>query len=287
MNNTLPKPSTKKQITPLKLRFSFSEENTKSTWIKDDPFTSHFMNAMSLTFPDGERFFMDAVRSFKNEIKDEAIQKDIQGFIYQEAFHGNAHENFNKFLKDQGYPVEKLTYLVKVLLKKIQEVCDSQKHLDTVPLAITCGLEHITAILGNLLLTNHGLTNKMDKNMQTLWLWHALEELEHKAVAYDVYSTVQQNYFERIFFFLVGTVAFLLAIHAFQFILLEKDNMNTLKTWVVGLNRLYGIGGYVSSTIPTWVTYLRPGFHPWKEQDNSFLIGPWKNIITENNNTNA
>lgn len=279
--NTLPRPSIIKNIRPLRLRFSFSKEKTPSAWIKDDLFMSHFLNAMSLSFPDGERFFMDSVRSFKEQIGDEQLQKDIQGFIAQEGLHGNAHENFNNMLKDQGYPVEKLITLVQTALNNLQKLCRKHKALESVPLAVTCGLEHITAVLGDLVLTNHTLTNDMHDSVKNLWIWHALEETEHKAVAYDVYSTQYQNYLERVSVFLVSSIIFILAIHAFQYVLLEKDNSNNLKTWVGGLNKLYGINGYVTSIVPMWLTYLKPGFHPWKEQDNSHLINQWKYIITE------
>jgi uncharacterized protein len=282
--HTLPKrPTSIKSISPWRLRFSFNPEITPKDWIKDDLFMSHFLNAMSLTFPDGERFFMDAVRSFKHDIKDTDIQKDIQGFIAQEGLHGNAHESFNLFLKEQGYPTEKIISLVKYALKKVQDLCQEKEGLESIPLAFTCGLEHITAILGDLLLTNHELTNKMHDSVQPMWIWHAIEETEHKAVAYDVYATMYQNYPERTGTFLLASVVFILAIHAFQYALLAKDNKNDLQTWLVGLNRLYGINGYITSVIPMWLTYLKPGFHPWGDdyQDNTHLIGPWKNIVLD------
>src|SRR5690606_41942592 len=52
----------------------------------------------------------------------------------------------------------------------------------------TCALEHFTAMLAETILEHPEMLEGMDERVLPLWLWHAVEESEHKSVAFDVYQ---------------------------------------------------------------------------------------------------
>src|SRR3546814_16965350 len=54
-------------------------------------------------------------------------------------------------------------------------------------LAATCALEHFTATLANAILADPAHLAGADAEAQRMWRWHAIEEIEHKAVAYDTW----------------------------------------------------------------------------------------------------
>ena len=73
-------------------------------WHGGDAFKSHFFDAMSLLFPDGERFFIDAVRAYRDQVTDPQQQAQIRGFIGQEAHHSREHQHYSEALRESGYP---------------------------------------------------------------------------------------------------------------------------------------------------------------------------------------
>src|SRR5207244_3358365 len=78
-------------------------------------------------------------------------------------------------------------------------------------LAVTIALEHFTAIMADAMLTNDGVLEGADPRMAALWRWHAIEETEHKAVAFDVYKTVAPGFLgwlRRCLIMLSATVIF-------------------------------------------------------------------------------
>lgn len=253
------------QVIPRRIDFAF-DETLPRAWYDNDIFLTHFMNALSITFPEGERMFMDAVRNVQAQVKDEQTRKDIAGFMGQEALHGRAHEAFNEFLLARGYPMDKL---------EAQVAADIAGHRpDHTPsslLALTCALEHITAIMGNLLLSHPELQQMMHEEIRQLWIWHALEETEHKAVAFDVYQELYGNYVQRVGWLLLSTIGLLASVTVFQYALLQRDGANSPGRWLKGLWRMWGRKGLLTPLLPDWLEYFKPDFHPW-QQDNSALI---------------
>ena len=79
-------------ITPRRMGFSFEGIQHDDYWFDNDPVLTHLLNILSLTFPDGERFFVDSVRALRDQVDDKERQKDISGFIGQEAMHSLEHQ---------------------------------------------------------------------------------------------------------------------------------------------------------------------------------------------------
>lgn len=154
-------------------------------WHEQGSHVSHFFNALSLLFPAGELFFMDSVRHYREQIHDPELKRQIQGFIGQEAMHSREHVRYNDLLQDAGLPAH-------LLDRRLRMILDFQKkHFPAAfNLAITVALEHYTAILADLLLRDPSRFGDSVEGYRQMWLWHALEETEHKSVSYDVFNSV-------------------------------------------------------------------------------------------------
>ena len=149
-----------------KMDFGFEFKDLPRYWNDNDPFKTHFMNALSCLFLEGERMFIDAVRDHQHLITDPRLQEQIKSFIKQEAIHGNEHHQFSKYLDSLGYPatkVEAFERKEKVWMKKWMP---ARRRL-----AITCAVEHFTAILAHQVLTNPEATEGMDPRFKEMWLW--------------------------------------------------------------------------------------------------------------------
>lgn len=170
------------------IRFALPPERAKDWHVQGVPVT-HFMNALSLLFPAGERFFMDSVRNYRDRIEDPELKKQVLGFIGQEAMHTREHIEYNDLLQSSGLPAHKLDKRLWTILGWFKKALPHSMQL-----AITIALEHYTAILANQLLSGH--EHRIDGSVegyQQMWMWHAMEETEHKAVSYDVWTTVMNR----------------------------------------------------------------------------------------------
>jgi predicted metal-dependent hydrolase len=232
-------------------------------WFGGDPFQSHLLHALSLTFPDGERFFMDAVRHYVDRIDSPALRHEIARFLAQEAAHGKAHEAFNDWVRALGLDTEPIVEEVQENLRV------ARTHPPRAQLAATCALEHFTAILAELLFANDELRAQMDPEMLRLWQWHAVEETEHKAVAFDTYQAVGGTYRTRVLIMAFTTVSFLANVSRFQVRLLKSDvalgpSPDVVRTMLRGWFRLWVYPGTFRPLVPAYLDYFRRDFHPWQ-----------------------
>lgn len=243
-------------------------------WFDNDPFMTHFMNALSLLFPEGERFFVDAVRRFRDQIEDSGRQRDLSGFIGQEAMHSRAHHRFNEFLERHGYPADRLEGALKRDLDQVRE------HLPPLrQLATTVALEHVTAVMAELMLDHEDVREAIHSRVRPLWLWHAIEETEHKAVAWDLFQDVGGTYGMRVRAMLRASLMLAITTTRYQYRFLAKDGLaGRPSVWLRGWWRLWGPRGYLSRLAPAYLAYFRPDFHPWLI-DQSAQADYWKNRL--------
>jgi predicted metal-dependent hydrolase len=147
---------------------------------------SHFWATFSATLPEGEEFFVRSVRHYRDQITDPVLKKQVAGFIGQEAMHGRGHRAFNARLAELGYPMERI--------ERFQERINSfqEKHSSPeVNLASTVVAEHFTALIAEMAMTDERVRSTFGHGaVRDIYMWHALEESEHKAVAFDVYRAV-------------------------------------------------------------------------------------------------
>lgn len=206
-------------IKPRRMNFQF-DSSVPRYWFDNDPFQTHFLNAMSLLFPEGEQFFVDAVRRFRDRVDDPERQKEISGFIGQEAMHSLEHAHFNDFLEHYGYPADRLQASLKEGLDQMRENAPALRQL-----AMTVALEHITAVMAELMLEHGDVREKVHAKVRPLWIWHAIEETEHKAVAWDLFHDVGGTYAMRVQALIKATLMLMTTTTRFQYQFLKKDGL--------------------------------------------------------------
>lgn len=260
--------SLSKTVGPIPVRrqdFDFS--NISNHWYRGDTAASTIFNAISIVFPAGEKQFIDTVKYYRADVTDEALKNDIKGFIGQESHHGHQHEKMNDAMKDMGYSIDKITSFFEkamVFTNKIWSPYDL--------LAQTTAFEHFTAMLADRFLQlDHKDSNS---EMIKVWTWHALEESEHKSVAFDVLNTIEARfkYPRRILAYLFATIMIFSvasggAIHMF----LKDGLFFKISTWKGVAKFLFGSDGILHGMGSYYMAYFRRDFHPW-QLDCSHLI---------------
>lgn len=262
-------------IRPQRMGFHF-DGNVPRYWFANDPVLTHFMNVFSLTFPDGEQYFVDSVRAMRDRVTDPARQRDISGFIGQEAMHSLEHRSFNAHLEAQGYAElsREATGFARQMVRYASKHFPPEWNL-----AATAGLEHITAILADAILNDEKLLEQIDPSVRDLWMWHAIEETEHKAVAFDLYKDVKDSYVHRVGIFLRVTLPLLAFMSTYTYHFLKQDQLHRKpRVLARGLWKMWGVNGVFTRVVPAYLDYLRPGFHPW-DDDNSELVARFKEQI--------
>lgn len=158
----------------------------------DDIFFSNLFAVLSSMFPAGEDFFVRTVRHYRNEIDDAELRRQIGGFIGQEAIHGREHDRFNELLHEHGYPTKAIDRDMERLFAIVSRTVPHNAQV-----AMTAFMEHFTATLGEQLLTHPDFEGMLDEELSTMLAWHALEECEHKAVAFDAMRAVDDSELTR------------------------------------------------------------------------------------------
>ena len=237
---------------------------------------SHVLTVLSSTFPEGEKFFVRSVASARGDITDPDLLADIDGFIGQEEMHGREHKVLNEKLAEFGYPTRGIDSYVRGLYW-VRERIQTKK----VNLAFTAALEHYTATLAELLLTDEEARKSVGKpGARDILTWHALEESEHKAVAYDVYKAVGGGEFTRIFVMFLTDLLFIFETGVMLVISLLKDPT----TWRHPLKVLRSLLRLPSQpfmsmrALKILSEYHKPGFHP-NDRDTTQLIAEWRQAL--------
>jgi predicted metal-dependent hydrolase len=169
-------------IHPRDFRFARGEDRLAKDWNGGDFFRTAFFNSMSILFPIGEKTFIDSVMAHRKHVVEPGLKADVKGFIAQESVHRREHQRFNEELcAARGYDLAHLE-------RRIRQSAAADKHLDPlVFLASTVAYEHLTATIAHSILTEESWFAGADSEVANMWKWHAIEEIEHKAVAFDVY----------------------------------------------------------------------------------------------------
>ncbi len=239
-------------------RFDFSQVPTY--WSGGDPFVTRFHDALSINFPLGERFFIESVAAFADRVEDPALRAAIDVFSRQEGQHGGAHSQYNKLLRKQGIDVDKILEVLAGHKRATQRLPPKLQ------LALTAAAEHLTATLAEGLLRDPAfLGSSTDPEMRALYLWHAVEEVEHKAVAFDVFQRAAGgSYWLRVRAMLMITVYLHLRVASLMGHMFEADKLADRGAIVRrGLWRMYGPRGMLTRMLPSYLAWFKPGFHPW------------------------
>lgn len=231
-------------------------------WFGGDAFKTRFFDAMSMLFPEGEKFFIQCVRDYRERITDPQMQADVRDFIYQEGQHGMIHDAYNRRVARQGVAVDAIEGRMKRIL-----AFQRRNFPRKMTLAQTAAAEHMTAIMAHSFTADRGMFAEADPRMRALYVWHAVEEIEHKSVAFDVMQKVAGiGYGWRMLGMLYLSIVF--PLHTFLILrhMLKVDGVkNRLGVWMRGLAWLYGPRGVMTRLMPHYLAYYKPGFHPWSK----------------------
>ena len=232
-------------------------------WCAGDPFRTALFNALSMSFPIGEQFFIDSVRNgFKALPPDQQprFEAEVKGFIGQEATHRRLHALYNAHLEKLGL-VNDWEPRARERLK--MEGADVRHWL-----GITAANEHFTAIFADWMLNNPDLLGDQDARLKTLWLWHSAEESEHKSTAFDLYQALGGSHEWRVKWMRRITTVFLIDTLRQTVNNLQRDGtLWQWRTWTSAASYLFGRRGLIRQTYRPWREYFRTDFHP-SQQDS-------------------
>lgn len=233
---------------------------------------SHAVAVLSSVFPDGEDFFVRSVRNFRDEITDPELRRQVNGFIGQEATHGREHRAVNRRLAELGYPTRRTESFTRRGLAARTRFLSPASNL-----AATAALEHFTATLAELLLTDERLRADIGEGpVLDVLEWHALEESEHKAVAFDVYVAVGGGERLRTMTMNLTTVGFIVGMTAQTALSLLGDpatfERGRLRESLGRLRRAPYLDRELWRRLRE---YNRRGFHP-EDRDTTELVRRWR-----------
>jgi predicted metal-dependent hydrolase len=256
-------------ITPRDRRFG-REAKQERWWFAGDPVATAFHTSLSITFPKGEAMFIESVKAFR-EGAPPKLEAEIRAFTQQEVMHSREHVAFNKRVVAAGYDVAPLEAVVDEILAIIKT------RPPIVNLAATMALEHYTAILASVILGDRDYFKGVDREQADMWRWHAIEELEHKGVAYDTWLHATRDWSKwkrwklKSLMMMLVTVNFWKKRVAGSAELLRQDGFTRwgrARVWWY----LVGNPGLLRKIFFPWLAYFLPGFHPWNHDDRH-LIG--------------
>jgi len=239
---------------------------------QDDLIASHVTAGLSAVFPDGEDFFVRSVRHFRDQITDPELKRQVAGFIGQEAMHGREHRAFNARLAELGYPTKQVERFTKWGLETREKIAPARANL-----AATAALEHFTATLAELVLTDEETRESFGHPaVRDLFAWHALEESEHKAVAFDVYKAVGGSERMRVWTMNFIRWGFVLGMGFQVFVSLLMDKRTYKRGELRKSWKRFKQSKALSKDM--WVAlkdYNRPDFHP-DDRDTTALVAQWR-----------
>ncbi|MBD3644121.1 MAG: metal-dependent hydrolase [Alcanivorax sp.] len=241
-------------------QFAFSEANDMPRyWWDNDPAKTLLLAALSASFPPGERFFIDSVRHYQDQITDPELKKAIKGFIGQEAHHSREHELMNGFLQERGVDLARLEREILGFMNLLRKHLSPERQL-----AHTVAVEHFTALMAEEFLLKYDALEQMDPRIAPIWAWHAIEESEHKAVAFDVYKAIGGSEFTRVTEMMIVSVLFPVfsAVHLVQ-LMKEDGQLGNMKSWLGAVNYMWGRPGVFRKLLPSYFKFYSPRFHPW------------------------
>jgi uncharacterized protein len=263
-------------ITPRDRRFGRGLKQAR-WWMGGDPVGTAFYNALSATFPKGEAFFVESVRKFR-EGAPPKLEAEIKAFVTQEVMHSREHVLFNKRALDAGYDLRPLEAQVEYRLG----VTRSKPPI--VSLAATMCLEHFTAILAHELLKDPRHLDRADRESADLWRWHAIEEIEHKGVAYDTWLHATRHWPRstrwkvKCKVMLFVTRNFIVDRTRGTLELLRQDGITGPLAWARMLWFAWVRPGMLRKVFGAWLSFFLPRFHPWNHDDRALIASAEKSL---------
>jgi predicted metal-dependent hydrolase len=254
---------------------TFDWTNLPAHWVPGQPFVTHTINVLHLLLPAGERWFIDVFTQALPLIRDDKLREEVLGFIGQEAVHARSHQGVLDHWKAKGIDTDPYVQQIDWMFRKALGNRDlpSQRGEQWLieRLSIIAAIEHITAMLGNWALNSPALDAAgADPTMMDLLRWHGAEEVEHRAVAFDLLRHLDSRYLRRIRGMLV-TAPIMTWLWARGVVFLMRTDPE-----LSGRNRKARWRHYFRASrrhllppanqlVRGTLNYARPSYHPWQE----------------------
>lgn len=250
------------QVDPVvRTKLDFKLEEIPRFWFAGDPFRTRIFDALSLTFPDGERYFIECVRLFRDKIQEPELQARVADFIKQEAQHGIAHDKMNQLMKEQGMPVEKFTTMLKKIFR-----FELTKRSPQYNIAMTAAAEHLTALMAETFYSKKETLKDVHPYVRALLAWHSIEEMEHRDVAFDVMQQVGEVPEATRKFALAITTLLMLGFTLYRAnVMLRCDGFSgrqRLQLFRKGLPWFLGPKGVLTAMKKEYLDWYKSDFHP-------------------------
>jgi predicted metal-dependent hydrolase len=264
-------PAVKPVVRARRIRFSYPAGSLQRHYVDGDLVMSHVVAHLSALFPEGEDFFVRSVRRFADQITDPELKSRVQGFIGQEITHGREHRVLNERLQQMGYPTRRVDRMTH------RDFTRFERRLSPLTcLAITAALEHFTAVLAEILLGDERAQALLGSTeVRSMLLWHAIEESEHRSVAFDVYRSVGGTETRRLWTMRIMRLTFTASVVFFSALSLLGDraayNPVRLLPSLAALRQSPLLTRSVARRIRA---YTKRGFHP-DDTDNTALLEHW------------
>jgi predicted metal-dependent hydrolase len=248
-------------------------------WCNGDPVATAWNNALSACFPRGEALFVDAVKAFRDGAPPK-LEREIRAFVKQEVNHSREHIAFNRKAAESGYDMSRVDARVERMIGI------ARARPPIVQLGVTIALEHFTAMFARVFLERPADFFDADSPDSEIWRWHAVEEIEHKGVAFDTFLHATrgwsrwQRWKVKTLTMLLATVRFLSNRWRDSMDLLAQDGITGWRARRRLLSYLVGKPGILRRIFPAWVAYFLPGFHPWNHDDRA-LVGKYDSEFSE------
>lgn len=267
---------TSHHLIPRKVKFDWL--HTPLEWIPNQPYASHFINQINMILPAGEFWFCRMYNQALPHVTDDKLREDVQMFIRQEAMHARAHGSaIKEYLQTHGIDTERNTKIMDWLFESL--LADQPLGVELPKFAqyqwllfrlgVIASVEHMTCVLGNYVLRNKTWDRMgADPVLLDLLRWHGAEEVEHRSVAFDLYSHLGGGYLSRYYLATIATpLVFALWVDGAAYLMQQDPRFaakkpSVFKPWVwlewarVSKNK--------SLPHPIWLAAQQlPYFYPW------------------------
>lgn len=246
-------------------------------WFHGEAAATHLLNTYTLLVPDNEGFYIRTLNQALPELQDMNLRNAVREFSRQEGQHGVAHRRAWQWLAAQGY---RFAGFVKFADKAAFAVVEKLAPLPLRVAIVSC-VEHINAAIGHEYL-RRDLMEGVDPAVRSLFEWHFAEEIEHKAVAFDVLETFRGAYWLRVLgTLLVVPLFYLLMGLGTAMLCMQDGSAGRSSTWTGWFAHAFGRRGTAWRMARHLGAYLRPGFRPWQLDDRALAeaaLARWPNV---------
>ena len=262
-------------IIPIRhMKFDFDPKLIDPKFYMNAELASAYFASLSIFLTRGEDLVIDTARYHRDFITDPLLKQRVTSLIGQEAIHSKMHEELNDAFLELDLPVKLFRFLAGYVFEY-----GFERLPQPMKLSLMAAIEHFTAVLAEYMMNHEEIFfRSQDEKQRAIWMWHMLEESEHKDIAFDVYQTLSNNYALRIAGFFPALITILMLISAASILVpfyRKPSNLVSLKYWKeipYNFRLIFGLkDGVYGSTLGHIFDYLRPDFHPNDHDTSEFL----------------